>query len=90
MSVTHIGKQQPEIAAILDLHLSHTVAWKVQWLGAETTVTGNGGSFTIASGRVWGPYSDTANGRVPEVVREAFAAVRGPLTDRLFAKMTGG
>jgi hypothetical protein len=86
VSVEHIGVPDRELAAILDAHLPASADWRVVWHGDAASVRLDGGCFTIESGRVWGPYNTT--GPLPEVVREAFAAVRGPLYDRLLAKMS--
>jgi hypothetical protein len=86
--VKHIGTPHREMGAILDAHLPTTASWRVEWEGETASIETDGGSFTLASGGVWGPYS-TDDGPVPEVVRAGFKAVRGPLIDRLLAKMVG-
>ena len=87
--VTHIGTPFAPIAKILDAHLPTTASWRVTWEGERASIETDGGSFTLASGTVWGPYW-MCPGPAPEVVHEGFKAVRGPLTDRLLAKMCGG
>jgi hypothetical protein len=86
--VTHIGTPHREMGAILDAHLPTTASWRVTWEGERASIETDGGSFTLASGTVWGPYW-MCPGPVPEVVHEGFKAVRGPLIDRLLAKMAG-
>ena len=87
--VTHIGTPHREMGAILDAHLPRTSPWRVTWHFETASIETEGGSFTLASGTVWGPYPGD-NGSVPEVVHEGFKAVRKPLIDRLLAKMCGG
>lgn len=86
--VEHRGVRFGPIAEILDAHLPRSAAWRVEWDGEKAAVATDGGCFAIESGRPWGPYS-TDDGPIPEVVREGFDAVRGPLYDRLLAKMSG-
>lgn len=86
--VRHIGQPFAPIAAILDAHLPASAAWQVVWDGERASVSTDGGSIVVESGRPWGPYS-TSGHAIPEVVHEAFDAVREPLYDRLLAKMSG-
>lgn len=87
--ITHVGQPFAPIARILDAHLPATAHWTVEWDGESAVVSTDCGSFAIASGRVWGPSPTTAGTPIGEVVREAIAAVRGPLYDRLIDRMCG-
>lgn len=88
MSVEHHGVRFEPIAVILDAHLPNSAAWRVEWDGEVAHVITQGGGFDVESGRPWGPYC-AVGGTVPPVVREAMRAVRGPLYDRLIARMCG-
>ena len=87
--VTHIGTPFAPIAAILDAHLPAPGHWRVQWDGDYAYVSHDDSeaNFSVVNGRAFGPY--WATGLLPEVVMAGFTAVRGPLIDRLTAKMCG-